>query len=57
MRELREENGNSFSKLGLRKVIHVTHMYHGVCLTCLMVEHYVRIACNVKFHHFMFIFH
>ena len=60
MRELREENGNCFSKLILLKVIHVTHYYDGVNLTCLMLEYYFKIACNVNFFHtfhpFMFIF-
>ena len=58
-RELREENGNCFSKLGMLNVIHVIH-YDGVCFTCLVLEHYFKIACNVYFFHtfhpFMFIF-
>ena len=57
MREIREENWNCFSTLGLLKVTDFTHIE--VCLTCLMLEHYFKIACNVyffyTFHPFMFI--
>ena len=27
--------------------IHTCHIYDDVCLTCLMLEHYFNIACNV----------
>ena len=45
MRELREENRNCFSKLELLKVI--CHTYVDVCLKCLMLEHYFKIAYDV----------
>ena len=51
MRDLREEDGNCFSKLGLLKVIYVTRNYDGVCLTFMMLEHYFKITCNVYILH------
>ena len=48
-RELQEENGNRFCKLGLLKIIRHTHDHHGVCRTYLIPEHYFKIACNGYF--------